>query len=64
MVSEFWSRIEGHSRWRGKPAMTAVAKYLARNLNVLLGKRLVLLRHDPAGWVGMLEAGKWSLPAL
>lgn len=48
----------GHSRWRGKPAMTAVAKYLARNLNVLLGKRLVLLRHDPAGWVGILENGE------
>ena len=38
--------------------MTAVAKYLARNLNVLLGKQLVLLRHDPAGWVGMLESGE------
>ena len=55
-VVEEWYRTpaqgtEGHPHWRGKPAMTAVAKHLARSLNVLLEKRIVLMRHDAAGWV-------------
>jgi renalase len=49
---------EEHPRWRGKPAMTAVAKRLARSLNVLLEKRIVLVRRDAAGWVAALENGE------
>ena len=48
-VVEEWYRnpaqgTEGHSRWRGKPTMNAVAKHLACGLNVLLDKRIVLVR--------------------
>jgi renalase len=62
-VVEEWYRspaqgTEGHPRWRGKPAMTAVAKHLARSLNVLLGKRIVMVRRDAAGWVAALENGE------
>jgi renalase len=49
---------EGHPRWRGKPVMTAVAKHLARSLNMLLEKRIVLVRRDAAGWVAELENGE------
>lgn len=59
-VVEEWYRnlpdgSEGHPRWRGKPAMTAVPKYLARDLNVLLGNKVVSLHHNPEGWVTTLE---------
>ena len=62
-VVEEWYRspaqgTEGHPRWRGKPTVTAVAKHLARNLNVLLEKRIVLVRRDAAGWVAELENGE------
>gem|GEM_PF-1135464 len=48
---------EGHPRWRGKPAMTAVPKYIARNLNALLEKQLVSLHRDPEGWIAWLADG-------
>ena len=62
-VIEEWYRTSaegsaGHPRWRGNPTMTAVAKYLARNLNLLLEKRIVSLRRDPAGWVAALDSGE------
>jgi len=62
-VVEEWYRnraqgTEGHPRWRGKPAMSAVAKHLARGLNVLLEKQIVLVRSDVAGWVAELENGE------
>jgi hypothetical protein len=62
-VLEEWYRspaqeTEGHPRYRGKPEMTAVAKHLARSLNVLLEKRIVMLRPDSAGWAAVLENGE------
>ena len=62
-VVEEWYRnspdgSEGHPRWRGKPAMTAVPKYLARDLNVLLEKKVVSLRRDPEGWITTLDNGE------
>ena len=38
--------------------MTAVAKHLASTLNVLLEKRIVLVRRERAGWVAALESGE------
>jgi renalase len=49
---------EGHPRWRGKPSMTAIAKKFALDLNVLLEKRIVSLRHETAGWVAALDDGE------
>ena len=62
-VVEEWYRnpaqgTEGHPRWRGKPAMSEVAKHLARGLHVLLEKRIVLVRSDAAGWVAEVENGE------
>ncbi len=62
-VVEEWYRSSGegperHPRWRGKPAMTAVAGNLARNVDLLLEKRVVSLLRDPAGWVAHLESGE------
>ena len=62
-VVEEWYRnspdgSEGHPRWRGKPAMTAVPKYLARDLNVLLEKKVVSLHRDPEGWITTLDNGE------
>jgi predicted NAD/FAD-dependent oxidoreductase len=51
-------RFGSPPRWRGKPTMKAVARHLARNVEVLLEKRIVLLRRDPAGWVAQLETGE------
>lgn len=62
-VVEEWYRnssggSEGHPRWRGKPTMTAVPKYLARDLNVLLEKKVVALHRDLEGWVTTLDNGE------
>ncbi|MBE0697240.1 MAG: FAD-dependent oxidoreductase [Anaerolineaceae bacterium] len=48
----------GHPRWRGNPAMTAVAKTLASDLNLLLEKKVVSLRRESQGWVASLESGE------
>ncbi|MCK7498360.1 MAG: FAD-dependent oxidoreductase [Comamonadaceae bacterium] len=34
---------DGHERWRGHPAMTSVAKHLARGLEIILDTRVVAL---------------------
>lgn len=62
-VAEVWFQSSpdgslGHPRWRGKPSMTAVPKYLARNLNVLLEKKVVSLQRDPEGWITTLDTGE------
>ncbi len=62
-VIEEWYRStadqpDGHPRWRGKPNMTAIAKHLARDLTLLLEKRIVSLRRDPQGWVAALDSGE------
>jgi predicted NAD/FAD-dependent oxidoreductase len=45
-------------RWRGAPTMTAIAKHLARDLSLLLGKRVAALRCEGPGWVAALESGE------
>ena len=65
-VVEEWYRhsgegSEGYPRWRGCPTMTAVAQHLARPLHLLVEKRVVALRRDPAGWVAALASGETLL---
>ena len=48
-VMEEWCRgfcaaADGHTRWRGQPAMTAFAKYLAQGLEIRMEKQVVSLR--------------------
>ena len=62
-VVEEWHRgsagaTEGHARWRGIPGMTAMAKYLAYNLDVRLREQVISLRNDRDRWIATLENGK------
>ena len=41
----FSTTVDGHTRWRGQPAMTAVAKYLALGLETRMEKQVVALRR-------------------
>ncbi len=41
----FSTESDGHTRWRGQPAMTAFAKYLAQGLETRMEKQVVALRR-------------------
>jgi renalase len=41
---------DGHPRYRGQPAMTAVAKYLARGLTIELNTQVKAVRRQPDRW--------------
>jgi len=59
-ILEPWGMAEAASggvRWRGAPSMTAIAKHLARDLDVLLGRRVIALRRAAAGWKADCEDG-------
>jgi hypothetical protein len=61
-VVEEWHRgaagpLEGHARWRGHPAMTSVAKHLARGLAIMLETRVVALRASRHRWSAETAAG-------
>lgn len=59
-IIEEWSRgfatadgsyyADGHPRYRGLPAMTAVARHLARGLDVRLDQRVTEIAATPSGW--------------
>jgi hypothetical protein len=48
---------DGHVRWRGHPAMTSVAKHLARGIDVVLETRVVALRASRHQWSAETETG-------
>ena len=54
-VVQEWHRgstglLEGHARWRGDPAMTSLAKHLARGLEIMLETRVVAVRASRHRW--------------
>lgn len=54
-VAREWCRgfdgdADGHPRWRGQPAITALAKHLARGLTVETGHQVVALRAHGDRW--------------
>jgi hypothetical protein len=51
-------RADGHPRWRGHPTITAVARYLARDLEVLLERQVVALRRSGARWNAATQLGE------
>ncbi|MFO7694122.1 MAG: FAD-dependent oxidoreductase [Vicinamibacterales bacterium] len=59
---EEWHRGLGdssndHVRWRGHPAMTSIAKYLARGIQIVLDTRVVALRASRHDWSAETETG-------
>ena len=54
----FAERADGHARWRGHPAMTAVAKHLARGLEIVLERQVATLRCSKAGWTAVTQSGE------
>ncbi len=46
----FAGSADGHARWRGKPAMSAVAKHLALGLDLHLEMQVVALRSAEDRW--------------
>jgi predicted NAD/FAD-dependent oxidoreductase len=54
----FAERADGHARWRGHPAMTAVAKHLARGPEVALESQVATLRRSKAGWTAVSQSGE------
>ena len=60
---EEWCRgfaggADGHARWRGKPAMSAVAKHLALGLDVHLEMPVVALRRAEDRWRAETTTGR------
>ena len=61
-AAEEWHRgvgdsPDGHVRWRGHPAMTSVAKHLARGLEIILDTRVVALTASRHLWSAETETG-------
>jgi renalase len=54
----FAARADGHARWRGHPTITAVVKYLARGLEVLLERQVVALRGSEDRWTAESQLGE------
>ncbi len=60
---EEWCRgfaggADGHARWRGKPAMSAVAKHIALGLDVHLEMPVVALRRAEDRWRAETTTGR------
>ncbi len=60
---EEWCRgfaggADGHARWRGKPAMSAVAKHLALGIDVYLEMPVAALRRDGERWLAECTTGR------
>jgi len=53
----FTGAPDGHPRWRGSPGMSAVAKHLARGLDLRLDTQGVALRHVDDHWRAETLAG-------
>lgn len=59
---EPWIGLPGTSRqdrvrWRGRPAMTAIPKHLARDLDLLVEHRVTALEHRGEAWLASLHDG-------
>jgi predicted NAD/FAD-dependent oxidoreductase len=61
IVSVWYRRIAGEARdnprWRGRPAMTAAPRHLARSVESRFETRVTLLEHNSGGWGAVLAGG-------
>ena len=48
---------DGHPRWRGSPAMSAVAKHLAQGLEINLETQVVAVRGAEGRWIAETTTG-------
>jgi predicted NAD/FAD-dependent oxidoreductase len=56
---------DAHVRWRGRPAMTSIAKHLAHDINITLDTQVVALRASAQGWSAETSTGRvWSADAV
>ena len=61
----FNAHSDGHVRWRGKPGMSGLAKYLAVGLEIVQEKHVTLLRPVAEKWFVTLADGEtWSADAV
>jgi hypothetical protein len=62
VVAEWYRTSEEGSptqlRYRGHPGMSAIAKHLARDIEVMLDTRVVALRAAPDRWIAECENGR------
>ncbi len=61
-AAEEWCRgfaesADGHARWRGRPSMSAVAKYLARGIDIRLETAVDALREVDGRWLVETSTG-------
>jgi renalase len=61
-VAEPWySSVTGqpnsHVRYRGVPTMTAIAKYMAQDIDILRATRVTAIGHEDNGWIAILDNG-------
>jgi predicted NAD/FAD-dependent oxidoreductase len=54
----FGQGADGHLRFRGAPAMNAIAKHLAAGLNIRTEAKVVSIYLEPDGWRVRLENGQ------
>jgi len=62
-IAESWCKgfsaeADGHTRWRGKPSMTAIPKHLSRDLSIELETEVVSLDHDGTEWRVVTRDGR------
>ena len=62
IAEEWYSSYPGHQnshpRYRGVPTMTAIAKYLATDLNILRSVRVLEIAQDNNQWLAKLDNGE------
>jgi renalase len=54
----FAEDTDGHARWRGQPGMSAVAKYLARGVELRLETPVVAVRRAEGRWLAECATGE------
>lgn len=61
----FTAEADGHTRWRGEPGMSSLAKHLAVGLEIVQEKEVTALRRMSDHWTASFTDGEvWSASAV